>query len=574
MAVFQLTSIRGEVQTIDEGVHLAAGVSYWHTGDFRLNEEHPPLVKLLAALPVVLARPHISYAIPSWQEGNQWAFARDLLYEQGNDADTLLILGRLPMIALSLTLGFVLYLWGRRLGGDLAGILTLGWYIFDPNFLAHGRYITTDVSVTLAYAATLYALLRLLERWTWKRALGFAVLFGLAQVTKFSALFLYAIILLVPAVWHIGKLPIKKLLQRTAAVFGLAVAGALVAILLIYGGQVQKGANDPWITAQYQERDAILADNQLSQQPPTIQRVIRLTDPATPTGRLVRKFTLETWIPSWSYFKGVVLVLNHDLWGHLAYLNGRHSNVGWWWYFPLAIAVKTPLATLIMLSLALVALARPSTRRHLLQQRGISILLGACVLYLVWSLTSKLNLGVRHVFPFYSAVFVLVGIFLASVLRAGKPWLRLAVGGIVGLYVTSSILAYPTYTAYFSEIVGGKPNGPRYLVDSNIDWGQDGKRLRAYLEKHAIPYVCMSYFGQANLAYYGLDTRYLPSENDPHAPKDIQCVVAISVSSLLSQDGAYAWLRQYEPDARVGGSIYVYDFRKGRSPVKMQKPFR
>lgn len=574
MAVFQLTSIRGEVQTIDEGVHLAAGVSYWHTGDFRLNEEHPPLVKLLAALPVVLAQPSISYAIPSWQEGNQWAFARDLLYEQGNDADTLLFLGRLPMIALTLLLGFVLYLWGRRLGGDLAGILTLTWYSFDPNFIAHGRYVTTDVPVTLAFTATLYALFLVLEKWTWKRLIVFGALFGLSQVTKFSALFMYAIVLLVPAAWYFRKLPVRRIVIRTANIFAIAVAGAVVAILIVYGGQIRKGANDPWLVAQYQERETLTATNRVSNQPELIQKIIRLTEPTSSTGKTIRKLTLETPIPSWSYFKGVLLVLNHDLWGHLAYLNGQHSNTGWWWYFPFAIAIKTPLATGIMVLLAVVALARSTTRQRLLTLRGLSILAGACGFYLLWSLTSNLNLGVRHVFPFYSFVFVVVGLFFAATVQAGKRWLRFTVFSIFGLYVISSLLAYPAYTAYFSEVIGGTNQGPRYLVDSNIDWGQDGKRLITYLKKHKVPYVCMSYFGQANLGYYGLDSRYLPSQNDPHSPSAVDCVVAISVTSLLSQDRAYAWLREYTPDARIGGSIYVYDFRGGREPKKLQIPFR
>ncbi len=234
MAIFQLTSIRGEVQTIDEGVHLVAGISYWQTADFRLNEEHPPLVKLLAALPVVISRPHLDYNSTSWQQGNQWAFAREFLYEQGNDADWLLFLGRLPMIGLCLLFGFMLYLWGRRLGGDLAGILTLGWFAFDPNFLAHGRYITSDVPLALGYAATLYVLVRLLERWTWQRALVFGGIFGLTQLTKFSALFLYAVILLAPMYWFYTKHGVKVILQRTATLFAIALGSTLVVACILY----------------------------------------------------------------------------------------------------------------------------------------------------------------------------------------------------------------------------------------------------------------------------------------------------------------------------------------------------
>lgn len=566
IAVFQLTSIREENQTIDEGVHLAAGVSYWLTGDFRLNEEHPPLVKLISALPVVLAQPTIHWDSPSWQEGNQWAFARDLLYEWGNDADTLLLLGRLPMIALTLTLGVVLYLWGRRLAGDWAGLFTLAWFAFDPNFLAHGRYITTDVPVTLGYAATLYLFVRLLDRWTWQRMLAFAAIFGLTQVTKFSALFLYAIIILAPILWYCKTQTAKTIAKRVLTVLGLALAGTIVAVTMVYGGQLKKGSEDPWVQALYQERQSVVREQRVATQPGTVQKIISLTNPDTRIGKTIENVVLHTPIPSWSYFKGIVLVLNHDYWGHLAYVNGTFSNFGWWWYFPFALLIKTPFATLILLCVAICAVIKSSNVRKFFYSPSMLLLTGVGVLYLLWSMTSNLNLGVRHVYPVYVGMFVTIGVLLANVWLSPRRWLKVVIGGISILYVTTSFLAYPAYTAYFSEIVGGTANGPKYLVDSNIDWGQDAKRLLAYTKQHNIPYVCMSYFGQASLRYYQLDHRYLPTQQDPHTPEDIQCVVAISVTSLLSQDGAYAWLRNYVPDEKIGGSIYVYDFRNGRTP--------
>lgn len=574
MAVLQLTSIREEVQTIDEGVHLTAGVSYWLTGDFRLNEEHPPLVKLLAALPVVFTKPTIDFESKSWKQGDQWAFAREFLYQQGNDADALLFLGRLPMIGLCLVFGFVLYLWGRKLAGDLGGLLTLGWFVFDPNFLAHGRYITTDIPVALGYAATLYVFVRLLERWTWQRAVVFSAVFGLTQVTKFSALFLYAIIILTPVLWYYRTHKTKHIIQSTLRILGLAAAGAVCAIALTYGGQIKKGSTDPWAQALYQERLSVIQQNKIADQPKTVQRIIAYTNPNTRSGKIIERLALHTPIFGWSYLKGVVLVLNHDFWGHLSYVKGMHGNFGWWWYFPFALLVKTPLATLLTFSVGLLALAVSWKKNALIRNPAALVLFGASMLYLLWSMTSHLNLGVRHVFPVYAGLFTFIGVFLATIFRSQNIWLRLVMLGIGALYVTSSALAFPTYTAYFSELVGGTANGPKYLVDSNIDWGQDAKRLVRYTQEHNIPYVCMSYFGQASLSYYGLDNRYVPTINDPHDPEDVQCVVAISVTSLLSQDRIYSWLESYTPDVRIGGSIYLYDFRNGRNPRPATSQFR
>lgn len=562
--------MRQEVQTIDEGVHLSAGVSYWQKRDFRLNEEHPPLLKLLAALPVLIARPHVNYDAESWSNGNQWAFAREFLYLSGNDADRLLFLGRLPMVALSVCLGLVLYLWGRKLAGDWAGLTALTWYAFDPNFLAHGRYVTTDVGVTLGYALTLYVLVRLLERWSWKRMLVFSLVFGLTQVTKFSAAFLLPLVVLATAAWfgwHATYNRTRIAVQRGLQILGLSIAGLAVVASLVYMGQVKAGRDDPWVQSLLRERTAVLAEGRLSQQPEITQRLIAWFDPNAAFHPL---YTLATAvpIPAWSYVKGFIVVVNHDYWGHLAYLNGQYSNFGWWWYFPFALLVKTPFATLLAFTLALVAIARAVQQAQLRLHPAYVIITGASLLYLLWSMTSNINLGIRHVLPAYLGVLVTIGVFGAQVIARSRKILRWVLSAVGVLYVVSSMLAFPTYTTYFSELVGGSANGPRYLVDSNNDWGQDVKRLKNFMVAKGIPFVCMSYFGQANLSYYGIDFRYLPTVDDPHAPADVQCVVAISVTSLLSQDGAYWWLKPYVPDARIGDTLYVYDFRNGRTPSR------
>lgn len=559
--------MRQEVQTIDEGAHMAAGVSYWLTRDYRLNEEHPPLVKLIAALPVVLAKPHISFNTQAWKESNQWQFARDFLYNNGNDADKLLFLGRLPMVGLTLLLGFFIFLWAKKLAGRLAGLLALAWFAFDPNFLAHGRYITTDVPVTLGFAASLYFLLKLLEKWNLRHGIYFAMAFGLTQVTKFSAVILWLLIILITAIWFAKRQnPAKTVTKKVLRVLGLAFMGTVASILIVYAGQIKSGKSDPWITALYQEREQIVNQDAIPSES-LVQKLISVSDKKTKVGKAVNYMTRDLPVPGWSYFKGLALVVNHDYWGHLSYLNGQYSNFGWWYYFPEAFLIKTPLASLILIVIAFIAMAVSLKNFRSEKARpGLWILLFSSAVYFLWSLTSHINLGLRHIYPIYPALFVLIGIFLASVLMYGHKVLKIIAVVFLGLYLTTSILAYPTYTYYFSEMVGGYKNGPKYLVDSNIDWGQDAKRLKKFMLKNNIPFVCMSYFGQASLEYYQIDFRYLPAKDDPHEPKNINCVVAISVTSYLSEDRAYWWLKKYMPDEIIGGSINVYDFRNGRSP--------
>ncbi|MFA6587767.1 MAG: phospholipid carrier-dependent glycosyltransferase [Patescibacteria group bacterium] len=567
MAILQITSIRQEVQTIDEGAHLAAGVSYWLKRDFRLNEEHPPLIKLLAALPVVLTQPKVSFDTTAWNESNQWQFAREFFYQNGNNADKLFFLGRLPMIALSLLLGLFIYFWANKLANPLAGLLALAWYIFDPNFLAHGRYITTDVPVALGVIASLYFIVKYLENSNWRNAVYFSAIFGLTQVTKFSAVFLWLLIIIIPIIWFVKRnYTSKKILGKTWRIFYLAIIGTIISITLVYAGQIKQGKNDPWINSLYAEREQIV-NQQGGSNESLVQKLIKLSDGKTKIGKITNYVVKELPVPGWSYFKGLALVINHDYWGHLAYLDGQYSNFGWWYYFPAAFLVKTPFATLIIFLLSLIALS--ISIKNLDSKKFQQILwipLVSALLYFLWSLTSHINLGLRHIYPVYPPIFILVGIFIASVLKFSNKILKITALLIFIFYTTTSFLAYPNYTAYFSELIGGSNNGPNYLVDSNIDWGQDLKKLKNFLTENNIPYVCMSYFGQAEMSFYNLDFRYIPNKNDPHEPNDVNCVIAISVTSLLSEDGAYWWLKKYEPDARIGGSIYVYDFRNSRSP--------
>jgi 4-amino-4-deoxy-L-arabinose transferase-like glycosyltransferase len=572
MATFQITSMRQEVQTVDEGVHLAAGVSYWLTSDYRLNEEHPPLAKLLAALPVVLAKPNINFSSSAWQTRDQWQFAREFLYQSRNDADQLLFLGRLPMVFLALLLGLFIFLWAKRLGGDLAGFLALAWYALDPNFLAHGRYITTDVAVTLGFTASLYFLFSWLKNWRWQNALVFGLIFGITQVTKFSAVFLWIIILLIGVIWFWHQvsrnlLTIKKALVKIFQVLGIAFVGTFICVTLVYSGQIKSGKNDPWVQELYRERAILVNSPELSQKASLVQKLIKISDEKTFTGKAINYIVKDLPILNWSYFKGLAIVVNHDYWGHLAYLNGQYSEFGWWWYFPLAFLVKTPLATLVLFVVALIAFLWSWREKSNSKGHANFWILGlASIMYFLWSLTSHINLGQRHIFPIYPAIFVFLGIFLSVVVKNRNQVFKILIFAIAVLYLLTSLLAFPAYTAYFSELIGGEKNGHKYLVDSNVDWGQDLKRLRSYLIKNQIPFVCMSYFGQASLVYYGIDYRYLPTSQDPHDPNQVNCLVAISLTSYLSEDGAYWWLKKYQPDVRIGGSIYLYDFRNGRTP--------
>jgi hypothetical protein len=263
-------------------------------------------------------------------------------------------------------------------------------------------------------------------------------------------------------------------------------------------------------------------------------------------------------------------VSEFDTGGHSAYLLGQVSKFGWWYYFPVVFAVKTPTAVLALVVLCLgVGVSRLArgfrsvtvAALRNLPFRWVVVALPMTV-YGAILLTSRVDLGVRYLLPAYPFLFILLA---AVVMRKPKVWL---IAVVMAVQLFEVVRIYPDYLAFFNTVSGGPGNGPRYLADSNIDWGQDLKKLRKYLETTAPKAnVCFSYFGTASQAYYFLPSRYLPETKDVELRKNVDCVAAISVTQLVgvySSPETFRWLRDKKPIAKVGYSMYVYDLRKGK----------
>ncbi|MBU2236257.1 glycosyltransferase family 39 protein, partial [Patescibacteria group bacterium] len=186
MFFMEFTSALQESQTIDEGSHLSSGYTYVTTRDFRLNPEHPPLIKEVSALPLLFLPIEAPLDHISWTEQNQWEFGRQFLYNNTVDADLILLLGRLPIMLLSLLLGMFIYKWAARLWGQGTGLVALVLYVFEPNILAHSRYITTDLAATLFFFLAIYCLDKYFHTFSRKNLLQFIVVFAIAQFVKFS----------------------------------------------------------------------------------------------------------------------------------------------------------------------------------------------------------------------------------------------------------------------------------------------------------------------------------------------------------------------------------------------------
>jgi hypothetical protein len=263
-----------------------------------------------------------------------------------------------------------------------------------------------------------------------------------------------------------------------------------------------------------------------------------------------------------------------------AFLMGRYSDTGWWYYFPLAFLLKTPLPTLVLLLWAVLqSFRRSSGAPDVPWQRGLAVVLPPAI-YFALSLTSKLNLGYRYLLPALPFLFVYASKVTTCLLPAARRntpytmrrarYLMCAV--LLGWYAFASLQIYPHYLAYFNELAGGPDGGWRYLVDSNIDWGQDAILLQKYLDERGVDRVKLAWFGESRPEYYGLSYDPLPGwppsrENaatrtfSPVAPAP--GVYAISVTNLqgvlLDDHDTYAWFREKEPVDKIGYSVFVYE---------------
>jgi Dolichyl-phosphate-mannose-protein mannosyltransferase len=558
MLISQAVSILQESQTYDEAVHLAAGYSYLTTGDYRLNPEHPPLSKMLAALPLLFLKPHLPVEDASWSNGNTLYFGATFLYLNRVPAETLLLVARSVTILCTVSFGLFLAVWTRRRFGAAVALLALFLYALDPNIIAHGRYVTSDLPITCFLFLAVIAWAAFLSSRRWRDLATAGLGLGLASVVKFSGLALFPIFVVLYVIkWWQESRPdsgaaSRRKLSASHLALSLAVIGGITVVLIAacYGPET-----------------------------------IRLTRRGSPSAPLAARMDRQDWfgerlyqtasflnIPSYSYLLGLRVVARHNSEGHPAYLLGKTSEKGgWWYYFPVAFALKTPTAVLLLLLVSLlivVAGLRHGNLFHILKRLPFHwyVLALPMTAFFLLGMRSHLTIGLRHILPVYPFLFVLVSaIVLGSPSRKVLPVLLVAVAL---LQIAENVRIFPHYLAFFNLPSGGPAHGTDYLLDSNIDWGQDLKKFRRWLDTHGNPPVCLAYFGMSYTTLYGMRQNSLPATWEVEKRSHLDCIGAISATLLHDvyvQPGQFAWLRQLKPIGNIGYSLYLYDLRKPRA---------
>lgn len=554
-------SVKDDSLTMDELAHVPAGYSYLIKRDMRLNPEHPPLIKDLAALPLLFIK-EIRFPdnIKAWKDdiNGQWDFGHYFLYEMGNPAEKMIFWSRIPMILVLILLGFYVFKWAREVFGDKAALLALFLFCFSPTLLAHGRLVTTDVGAATGIFIATYYFIKALKSPSKRNLIWAGISFGLAQLLKFTAILLIPFFVILALAWWFAK---QAEFKQT---FKVLISVFIIGLVLIWPIYQYHVLNYPF-EKQARDTEFLLSSHPLRFLGPVLAKVAKIP--------ILRAYS--------QYALGLALVYQRGIAGHTTYFLGQVSATGWKNYFPIVYLIKEPLAFHILTLVALLYSAwlvnKPfwqdtKTRffnwlKNHLPEFSCLFFIG---LYWATSLISALNIGVRHLLPVFPFSMLLVSGAIIKWLK--QPCLKLKYGLLLILILwqaISVISIYPHFLAYFNEIAGGPDKGYIYTVDSNLDWGQDLKRLKNWVDENNIEKIYVDYFG-------GSDARYLLKERyqewwSARDRNELPEGSYLAVSATFLQGGRgvpvkdfeqphsfYLWLSEKDLVQKIGYSIFVF----------------
>jgi len=548
-----------ESVTSDELVHLTGGYTFWKFSDYRLHPENGILPQRWEALPTWLAgAKYPTLNQKYWSGSDSWMMGHQFFYETGEDHFPRLMAARAMVALFSVATGLLVFLWSRRLFGLPGAFVSLIFFAFCPNILAHGALATSDICMTFFMLAAVGAWWRHLHdgsAWSWILSAG---VFGLACVAKFSAPLLLPMMALIALVPVFAKEPIRLFGRsfdgrgaRLAAVALSAIGHAIVAWLVIwmFFGFRYSAFNPALPPAEHFIRPWEVIDLNIGWKGSVLHFLGRLH--ALPE----------------AYLYGFAYVLETSQ-IRATFLNGEYSVTGWASFFPWAFALKTTLPLIFACVLAAILAIRrwrlaPSGtwRRDLLRLTPLIVLFSV---YWIVSIASHLNIGHRHILPTYPVLFIAAGA-LGAWLFSNRLAARAAVLLLLAWHIGESAYVAPHFIAYFNEVAGGPEQGHRHLVDSSLDWGQDLPGLETWLQAHQRPGepVYLSYFGTGEPDYYGIRARRLSFINGFHETESytrlepgLYCIGATMLEHVystvrgpwtLEREKEYQWLRTFEP---------------------------
>jgi hypothetical protein len=547
---FMVNAARSDSAVMDELAHIPAGYGYVEHFDYRLNPEHPPLVKVLAGLPLHFLHPNFPTDSTAWTTdvNGQWDMGRAFLYESGNDAQTILGWARVGPMLLTLLLVILIYAWSAELLGPLWGLVPALLFGLSPSVLAHGHYVTTDVAAAFGIVLATRYFLKYLKEPSRESLFVAGIAFGVAQLAKFSAVLLVPYFMLLLAIFALLRGEPSITTNRLQRLFRgvlrylrtLVVVFAVGYVVIVYPTYFLFTRGYP---AEKQLSDATSILTSFGGGPTPAGAICKPIRCLADLDIAMVKSPITR--PLAQYYLGVLMTLQRSIGGNTDYFMGQVSAAGWTSYFPTVYAVKEPLPTLAIvlvgLLLGLWGLLRTLSRRaaslshffrtYLVEHPARFAMLLFVIIYWAWSMKSPLNIGFRHLFPTLPFIYILAAgawkrwittvrlgevagflqTFWAWVKRFFAAWLKLLLLAVLLVwFFFETVAAAPYFLSYFNQLGGGTANGYRYVTDSNYDWGQDLVRLKQWVDArnndddrdNDIDRIAVDYFGGGKPAYY------------------------------------------------------------------------
>lgn len=534
--------------TWDEDDHIYAGYMSLKHGDFGLNPEHPPLVKMLAAtplLPMQLKMPTLqsrSFKIEAFLNGKDFVFK--------NDFNRVIWRARVAASLLTVLLVLLIFLAAQEMFGTGAAFIALGLMVFDPNLLAHGAVVGTDMGLSCFMFASIYAFYRYVKVPTLWRLIVVGIATGLGFASKHTAILIapMLVMLAITEVIRGSGTEISRSKQIKRYAMALLVIGFIsVTILWAFYG------------FRYPARPEALQLNPLMAD--YLQQLSRPHE-----ARLLGAVAHWHLLPE-SYIYGLADVrIMSDF--YTSFIFGKTYPHGVWFYFPAAFLIKSTLTFLILLVVAKWAIL---TKRFT-AWREVFFLTIPPVFHMLVAIWSRMNIGLRHILPMYMFLVVLVAGVAWKLIQKDCRW-AYAVAALVMFQAISGARTYPAYMAYENELWGGPSQTYKYLTDSNSDWGQQLKSVKRYVDEHGIKDCWFIYFAQGVVDFhdYGIPCKPLPTQDaawvgaNYDAPPAIDGTVLISAGDLSGfefggpQLNPYEQFRQIKPTDVIDYSVFVFN---------------
>jgi len=528
---------------------MGGGFARFAAGTCKMGEENPILIQMLLAAPMLADDVFLSPEAEAVMKGRAYAsvtytwngraaklrdmfplgvnwyhdgmaeaqhFGRILVYDKQTDAEGILFGARLLAMLMTLCTTVLVFFWASKLSNrPWAGVLAAILWAFNPLALGYGHLAITEPGIALFLPLAVWWFVRTTNQPTYRNMIVLGILSALAMEMKFLALFLGPIFLVLLAI-RLAQTRTLPSWSRIASCIGCFLAGAWGTILLIY---FPTWSPPPWIAPQ---------DAQALGVPGWFQLFRPLLIPG-------------------DFFKAVALKMSHARLGQEAFLNGEWSHTGWWYYYPVAMIYKTPLPLLV---LAVAAAGFAARRIRTITFEALAPWV-ASALFLLLSLTSTINIGVRHMLP----VYPMLAVGIATMVTHWPSKMQFGAWLLTGLVGVTALVSHPDYIPACNLLAGGTDSGYQVLVDSNYDWGQDGKRLKHWMEHHGVERVYLDFFGtQTAIEWHDIPNQRVDAAR---AKKITNGWLVVSVSQLMRPE--WAWLRETRPpDDRIGYTLFAY----------------